>query len=95
MQRLLLYTSALLLMGCAATKKAPVHNLGIELGRAYTNFLFAEQTDTLYARLSPKFQTAIKGKEGFTTLVKQLREDLGEEMRVHGEAAYEEAGYLS
>lgn len=84
-----------LLMACVTARAQTGMHTKIEEGRQYMALLLEGKTDTLYRLLSPKFQTAIKGKEGLAAFVQQLRDQLGTEISVQKEAAYVEAGFTS
>jgi len=90
-----LFFAALFLAGCAPSKGTGKKASAIADGRIYTNLLMTGRTDSLYALLSPKFQAAVKGKDGFEKIARQFSAELGKETGVETEAAYQEAGFTS
>ncbi len=84
-----------LLLGCVATRTSNTQTTALDKGRNLYAQLMAGKADSLYALMTPNFQAAVNGQEGFEKLMQQLPEQLGKEIKVEQEATFQEAGFTS
>ncbi len=80
---------------CIPGRTAKTNAIALEKGRSLYALLDSGNGDSLYQMMTPKFQAAVNGKEGFEKLMQQLPKELGKELRVEKEAHFEEAGFSS
>jgi hypothetical protein len=86
---------ALFYVACITGRGVKANAIALKRGRSLNALLSSGQGDSLYQMMTPKFQAAVNGKEGFEKLMLQLPEELGKELTVEKEAYYEEAGFTS
>ena len=72
----------LALAGAAPVAAQQADSVAIARGRQYTQWLYAGQTDSLYARFSPQMRAAIPTVDALTSFQQRIQEQLGGETEV-------------
>lgn len=91
----LLATITFFCFSCATSKRISSDASSIEKGRELFALLSSGKGDSLYQLMTPQFQSAVNGREGFEKLMQQLPAQLGKELSIEKEASFDEAGLTS
>ncbi|HEX6369574.1 MAG TPA: M23 family metallopeptidase [Longimicrobium sp.] len=74
---------------CAAPLPAQADSARMELGRRYTQWLYAGQTDTLWALFSPEMRRVVPSAEAMAGMRRQIDAQIGTETEVLSERVVE------
>jgi murein DD-endopeptidase MepM/ murein hydrolase activator NlpD len=77
-----LAAAALALAGAAPLAAQQADSTALARGRQYTQWLYAGQTDSLYARFSPQMRAAIPSVDALTSFQQRIQEQAGAETEV-------------
>jgi murein DD-endopeptidase MepM/ murein hydrolase activator NlpD len=72
-------------LACAAPLSAQADSARMELGRRYTQWLYAGQTDSLWAMFSPQMRQVVPSAQAMAGMGQQMQTQLGAETEVLSE----------
>ena len=80
---------------CFATPTFQQDTTPLQKGQFLNALLAAGKSDSLYQIMTPAFQKALNGQQGFKLLMQQLPAQLGKELSVEKEDVFQEAGFFN